>query len=99
MIRFSIELLVRRIWFGQSKLYFILNCLELRCKPRHKLAADSMIQNVGYSQYTFITPHRVIQPTTISFWVAETRLRLHKSTNKQIPSEASEEPSYTVIHV
>ena len=28
MIRFLIELLVRRIWFGQSKLYFILNWLQ-----------------------------------------------------------------------
>ena len=28
MIRFLIELLVRRIWFGQSKLYFILNWPE-----------------------------------------------------------------------
>ena len=28
------------------------------------------------SQYTFIIPHRVIQLTTISFWVSETRLRL-----------------------
>ena len=30
MIRFLIEHLVRRIWFGQSKLYFILNWLEMR---------------------------------------------------------------------
>ena len=28
------------------------------------------------SQYTLIIPHRVIQLTTISFWVPETRLRL-----------------------
>ena len=28
------------------------------------------------SQYTLIIPHRVIQLTTISFWVSETRLRL-----------------------
>ena len=40
----------------------------------------------------------VIQLTTISFWVPETRLRLPQSTNKQIPSEASEEPTDTVIH-
>ena len=55
MIRFLIELLVRRIWSGHSKLYFILNWLVMRCA-------------------------------------------FHKSTNKQIPSEASEEPSDTVIH-
>ena len=30
MIRFLIELLVRRIWFGQSRLYFILNWLVMR---------------------------------------------------------------------
>ena len=32
MIRFLIELLVRQIWFGQSKLYFILKWLVIRCK-------------------------------------------------------------------
>ena len=41
MIRFLIELLVRRIWFGQSKLYFILNWLLMRCKLRPELAADA----------------------------------------------------------
>ena len=41
MIRYLIELLVRRIWFGQSKLYFILNWLVLRCKLRPELAADA----------------------------------------------------------
>ena len=47
MIRFLIELLVRRTWFGQSKLYFVLNWLVMRCKLRPELAADSMIENVG----------------------------------------------------
>ena len=37
MIRFLIELLVRWIWFGQSKLYFILNWLVMRCKLRPNL--------------------------------------------------------------
>ena len=41
MIRFLIELLVRRIRFGQSKLYFILNWLVMRCKLRPELAADA----------------------------------------------------------
>ena len=76
MIRFLIELLVHRIWFGQSKFYFILNWLVMRCKLRPELAADSMLENIGSSQYTFMTPHRVIQLTTISFWVSETRLHL-----------------------
>ena len=42
MIRFLIELLVRRIWFGQSKLYFILNWLVMRCKLQPELAADAL---------------------------------------------------------
>ena len=41
MIRFLIELLVRRIWSGQSKLYFILNWLVMRCKLRPEFAADA----------------------------------------------------------
>ena len=41
MIRFLIELLVLRIWFGQSRLYFILNWLVMRCKLRPELAADA----------------------------------------------------------
>ena len=52
MIRFLIELLVRRIWFGQSKLYFIdsqLACNEMQASARTcgRRAADSMIENVG----------------------------------------------------
>ena len=41
MIRFLIEHLVRRIWFGQSRHYFILNWLVMRCKLRPELAADA----------------------------------------------------------
>ena len=42
MIRFLIELLVRRTWFGQfDELYFVLNWLVMRCKLRPKLAADA----------------------------------------------------------
>ena len=41
MIRFLIELLVRRTWFGQfNELYFVLNWLVMRCKLRPELAAD-----------------------------------------------------------
>ena len=40
-IRFLIELLVRRTWFGQSKLYVILNRLVMRSKLRPELAADA----------------------------------------------------------
>ena len=42
MIRFLIELLVRRTWFGQlDELYFVLNWLAMRCKLRPELAADA----------------------------------------------------------
>ena len=41
MIRFLTELLVCRIWFGQFKLYFILNWFVMRCKLRPELAADA----------------------------------------------------------
>ena len=41
MICFLTELLVRQIWFRQSKLYFVLNWLIMRCKLRPELAADA----------------------------------------------------------
>ena len=42
MIRFLIELLVRRTWFGQfDELYFVFNWLVMRCKLRTELAADA----------------------------------------------------------
>ena len=41
MIHFLIELLVRRTWFGQSKLYFVLNWLVMKCKLRPELVADA----------------------------------------------------------
>ena len=42
MIRFIIELLVRRTWFGQfDELYFVLIWLVLTCKLRPELAADA----------------------------------------------------------
>ena len=41
MICFLIELLVCWTWFGQSKLYFILKWLVMRCKLWPELAADA----------------------------------------------------------
>ena len=41
LIRFLIKLLVRRKWFGQSKLYFVLNWLVMRRKLRPELTADA----------------------------------------------------------
>ena len=37
----STELLVHRKWFGQFKLYFLLNWLVMRCKLLPELAADA----------------------------------------------------------
>ena len=57
------------------------NEMQASARTCGRRAADSMIENLGYSQvrsrqYTLIIPHRVIQVTIISFWVSETRLRL-----------------------
>jgi len=41
MILFLIELLVRRKWVGQFRLYFVRNWLVMRCKLRPELAADA----------------------------------------------------------
>ena len=42
MIRFLIERLVRRTWFGQfDEPYFVLSWLVMRCKLRPELAADA----------------------------------------------------------
>ena len=42
MIRFLIELLVRRTWFGHfDELYFVLSWLVMRCELRPELAADA----------------------------------------------------------
>ena len=46
MIHFLIELLVRRIWFRQSTLYFILNWLVIRCKLQPELAAEAKVSPV-----------------------------------------------------
>ena len=78
MIRFLTELLVRQIWFGQSKLYFILNWLVMRCRQLDRKC------RLKSSQHTLIIHHRVIQLTTISFWVSETRLHLPQ-VNKFLP--------------
>ena len=49
MIRFLIELLVRRTWFGQFDELCQLACNEMQASARTcgRRAADSMIENVG----------------------------------------------------
>jgi len=85
MIRFLIEHLVRRIWFGQSRLYFILNWLvfgpNLRQTRSRQHDRKCRLKSSQSSQYTLIIPHRVIQLTTISFWVSPRQgCAFHKST-------------------
>ena len=78
MIRFLIELLVRRTWFGQFEEF---TCSQLACNEMQALARTCSRQHdrkcrLKSSQYTLIIPLRVIQLTTISFYVSQTRLRL-----------------------
>ena len=82
--------------------YFVLNWLVMRCKLRPNLRQTGSKQyerkcRLKSSQYTFIIPHRVIQLLSHSGSPRQ-GCASHKSTNKQIPSEASEEPSDIVIH-
>ena len=71
------------VWTVQTLLRSQMACNEMQASAQScsRRTADSMVENVGLSQvmlsqYTLIIPHRVIQLTTISFWVSETRLRL-----------------------
>ena len=86
IVRFLIERLLRRTWFGQfDELCFVLNWLIMRCKLRPELTRTrqhdpkcrlSWLKSNRVKSYTLIIPHRVIQITATSFWVPETRLRL-----------------------
>ena len=107
MIRFLIEHLVRRIWFGQSRLYFILNWLVMRCKLRPELAADAQQTawwkcRLKSSQVKSVYFNHPSQGNSTNYYLILCSPRqgcaFHKSTNKQIAFEASEEPSDTVTH-
>ena len=66
-----IELLVRRLLFGQSKLYFILNWLVMRCKLRPELAADA--QQTAWSKMEAkvksIYYHHPLQGTSTNYYL------------------------------
>ena len=101
MIRFLIELLVRRIWFGQSKLYLILNWLVMRCKLRPELAADAQqtAWSLKSSHVKSIYFNHPSQGNSTNYYlILGLRDKAAPPASKQIPSEASEEPSDTVIH-
>ena len=102
MIRFLIELLVRRIWFGQfGELYFVLNWLVMRCKLRPELAA--VAQQTAWSKMLAkvksIYFHHPSQGNSTNYYlILGPRDKAAPPTSQQIPSEASEEPRDTVIH-
>ena len=56
--------------------------MRQKCSRQH----DSKC-SLKSSQYTLINPNRVIQLTTISFWVPETRLRLRQVKKKEEKEE------------
>ena len=71
MIRFLIVLLVRRTLLRSQ-----LACNEMQASVRTCGRPHDQKCRLKSSQDTLIIPHRVIQLTTISFWVPETRLGL-----------------------
>ena len=87
MIRFLIELLVRRIWFEQSKLHSQLACNEMQASARTcgRRAADSMIENVGYSQVKSIYFHHPSQGNSTNYYVIlDLRDKAAPPTSQQI---------------
>ena len=63
-----------------------LACNEMQASARICGRQHDQKCRVKSSQYTLIIPHRVIQLTTISFWVPETRLCLPQVNKyKKIP--------------
>ena len=84
--RFLIELLVRRIWFGQSRLYFVLNWLVMRGKLRPELAADAQQTARGWNGYRNKSQHRkstlerkILPPLLGTDWFEPATLRIRRS--------------------
>ena len=70
---FSSPNMVRTV---QILLHSHLACNEMQASARTCGRQNDRKCRLKSSQYTLIIAHRVIQLTTISFWVSETRLRL-----------------------
>ena len=68
----------------QTLLHSQLACNEMPASARTCGRQHDRKCRLKSSQYTFIIPHRILQLTTISFWVSETRLRLPQ-VNKYPP--------------
>ena len=73
MVRFLIELLVRRTRFGQSKLYFVLNWLVMRCKLRPELEADAHDRKCrlksSQSQVNSVYFHHPSQGNSVNYYL------------------------------
>ena len=96
-----IELSVHWTWFGQFSELYSVSLLAYR--EMHASAGTCSRQHdpkcrLKSSPYTLIIPHMVIQLTTISFWVPETRLCLPQ-VNRSFPSEVSEVSTTSSIFV
>ena len=75
----------------QTLLHFQLACNEMQASARTCDRQHDRKCRRKSSQYTLIIPHRVIQLSTISFWVSETRLRfpqVNKFPPKRVKSLA-----------
>ena len=81
---FSSPNMVRTV---QTLLHSQLACNEMQASARTCSRQHDPKCRLKSSQYTLIIPHRVIQLTTISFWVSETRLCLPQ-VNKFPPKQA-----------
>ena len=94
---FSSPNMVRTV---QTLLHSQLACNEMQASARTcgRRAADSMIQN----EVKWIYFHHPSQGNSTNYYLIlglqDKACASHKSTNKQISSEASEEPRDTVIH-
>ena len=85
MIRFLIELLVRRTWFGQSKLYFVLNWLVMRCKLRPELASRQHDRKCRLSQVKSIYFHHPSHGNSTNYYlILGLRDKAAPPTNEQI---------------
>ena len=76
----------------QTLLHSQLACNEMQASARICGRQHDSKCRIKSNQYTFITPHCVIQLNTISFWVSETRLRLpqvNKFPPKQVKNLAT----------
>ena len=85
----------------QTLLHSQLACNKMQASAQTcgRRTADSMIENVGQRQVKSIYFNHPSQGNSTNYYlILGLRDKAAPSTSQQIPSEASEEPSDTVIH-